>query len=289
MHKILGYYGIRLFQSIVSGTETGPICLHNPSFNVKIMLDMVYRSNSKDNEEKDGIDAENQDKKANLGSTIDLLKELVPDILHQSLPKELLTNDVVLRVLPTHFSDVNAYLPPLKGHVSYYATAKAIQLYINSLVGNPHVKLHILSVRTTDSPDVQCIYPNSKKIIFRWITCNSQCDHLETRKTYSNTRSYKFNPSNVADFIHNNQAESEPAPKKLNLLTISSTLANVTQGLLNGLATPGGSDKVETVLSGIFVFELNDDNSQIMVHTIEDVDVIERYDEVQDPVGGLAC
>ncbi|KAG7191692.1 uncharacterized protein KQ657_002828 [Scheffersomyces spartinae] len=256
---------------------------------------MIYRSRPLNNGNRDNdIDNDNdQHRKANLGSTLDTLKDLVPDILQRSLPKELLANDVVLRVLPTHFSEVNSYLPPLKGHVSYYATAKAIQLYINSLVGNPHVKVHILSVRTTNSSDVQCLFPHSNKIIMRWITCNSQCDHLDPdptasrRRSFSTTRSYKFNPSNVADFILEN---SNTPPKKLNLQSISSTLANVTQGLLNGLSAPGSSDKVETVLSGIFVFELNNDNTQVLVHTIEDVDVIERYDEIQDPIGGpLAC
>lgn len=42
------------------------------------------------------------------------------------------------------------------------------------------------------------------------------------------------------------------------------------------------------MISGLFIFELNEDNSKILVHTIENMEIIERFEpETQPNVNAL--
>lgn len=219
----------------------------------------------------DGPDRRQQDRKANLGRMIEDLKILVPNILNKSLPKSIIANDIVLHICPTHFDEYNAYIPALKGQVSYYATCKTIQMILTSVVLNPKVRLHIQSIRASCDNDPQTIYPDSTKIFIRWTTCSENCPHLsiDTREFHSTSEarlgSHKWT-----------KLDSERFVQKENSNTISKTMTTLGQltSALKGLSKE--NKKLERVISGIFIFELNPMNDEIIVHTIEDIDIVEK-------------
>lgn len=235
-------------------------------------------------DKSDGDDRRNQERKANLGHMIEELKVLVPNILHKSLPKPIISKNIVLRICPTHFNEYNAYIPALKGQMSYYATCKAIQMVLTSVVLSPKVRLHIQSIRVTCENDPQTIYPNSTKIHIRWTTCSENCSHLsiddsEFHST-SNARlgSHKWKKLDSQPFIQNEKNSN-----------ISKTMTTISQLTLALKGLTKESKKLERIISGIFIFELNSMNDEIIVHTIEDIDIIERTELLEINDGLRIC
>lgn len=188
-----------------------------------------------------------QQRRANLGKMVEQLRERVPQLLHELIPKLMVSQEVVLKIHPH-----GNHLPKFSGHVPYYATCKALQLVMMLVVLNSHAEIHIQSMKVTndDSPTTEC--PGSTKICVRWSSCPPRCFHLAGEATLA---------------------------AKLGAFTWKDVdmTRNVGLGALRGLASHAN---VERVLCGIFVFELNRDCDQIVVHSIEDVDTIEE-EEVQ--------
>lgn len=231
----------------------------------------------KKNEEGE-IDKREQDKKANLGSVVEELRALVPRMVHENLPKDLILSDIMLRICPSHFDQMNAFLPNIKGHVSYYAACKALQLIMTSVVVNPNVQLHIQSIRTTTVSDFPCIYPDAQKIIVRWTTCPEGCTHLRKHSANDGSSVHKTSDAKLGSHRWSRiDADKFVDPEKHPYnWSLSSSLADLTKGII-GLRKE--EEDLERVILGIFIFELNDTNDQIIAHTIEDMDVIERREQ----------
>lgn len=254
-------------------------------------------------EDPEGPDLDQQEKLANLGATIETLKELVPHILRKLLPKSILLPDIVLRVSPTHFELLNLILPTIKGHVSYYTTCKALQLIVTSVILNPRVQLHILSVRTSNFPEPNNVYSNATKVYMRWSTCPEGCVHLSSEGEGAERRSSEIEDENGGRSVENTDTDAQtdgaengntpgdaPATARAKLglhqwsgfdprlvdTSVASSLADLTKSLI-GLKKD--DTQLERVVLGVFVFELSPDNSQVLVHTIEDMIVAERRDE----------
>lgn len=223
---------------------------------------------------------DDQQKKTNLGAMMDQLKISVPRILQESLPGDILLENVLLRVCPSHFDRMNAYLPNIKGHVSYYATCKAIRLYVTSLVLNPKTQLHIQLIRTSRFLEPNCVYGHSTKIYIRWTTCPEGCWHLSgsTRLVAESHAASDTSTANAT--LGSHRWSSIDAGKLLDKLdhnwSLTGALANLGKGIV-GLRKE--EQRLERVISGIFIFELNEANDKILVHTIEDMDVEERSEE----------
>ncbi|ODV81796.1 uncharacterized protein CANTADRAFT_87761 [Suhomyces tanzawaensis NRRL Y-17324] len=226
-----------------------------------------------------------QNRKANLGSTIEHIKTVVPELLTKSLPKELVSHEIMLRICPSHFDET--YLPSLKGRVSYYATCKTMQLAMTSLVLSPKVKLHIQSLRVANGPDQQAVYAHSTKVYVRWSTCNEGCEHLSNESSEFHSTSdaklgsHKWSKLDTLRFLHENADVN--GHKSKTLPSISTMISQMSSSLV-GFSKD--SQKLERVLSGIFIFELNEENDAIIVHTIENVDLIEKG-ETEDVDGEL--
>lgn len=226
---------------------------------------------SLDQENGSDPNKEEQEKISNLGTMIERLHILVPTMVHKSLPKELLLPHILLRICPSHFELVNSYLPNIKGHVSYYATCKALQLFLTSLVLNPNVQLHVQSVRTSHLSEPQCVYPDATKVYVRWTTCPEGCTHLSEGDRERSTASAKLGSHRWARIDADKYLEQQP-----HNWSLSSSLADLTKGLI-GLTKE--EVRLERVILGVFIFELNEQNDQIIAHTIEDMDVVERREE----------
>ncbi|EGV62465.1 hypothetical protein PSN45_001225 [Yamadazyma tenuis] len=242
----------------------------------------------------DNISPQEQEKKANLGKTIEELKILIPNMLKKSLPKQLISPDILLRICPTHFDELNYFLPNIKGHVSYYTTLKTLQLVLTSIVLNPKVKLHIQSIKVMSPSESNieflCVFPHTTKIQVRWSTCNEGCPHLlegtvpgvENSSNIVSTANAKLGSHSWAKVDASKFPKLNTAPDDLRVKSISQTISHLTAGLV-GLSK--AQNQMERVISGFFIFELNEDHSQIVVHTIEDVDIVEKSST--EEVGGL--
>lgn len=220
----------------------------------------------------------------NFGAIMDRLKKYVPALLQELLPSDILLPEVLLRLCPLHFERINAYLPNIKGQGSYYATCKALRLFVTSLVLNPNTRLHIQLIRISRFPEPNCVYAHSTKIYIRWTTCPEGCAHLAgapepapekdaarvdcstTNATLGSHRWSRINPGMLS------------AKHNVNW-SLSGALADLGKGIV-GLRKE--NERLERVISGIFIFELNESNDQILVHTVEDMDVVDRpYEERQ--------
>ena len=221
----------------------------------------------------DSPDSDHQKRMANLGTTIEELKILVPNLLHKSLPKELLLPDIMLRMNPSHLDLLKLILPNIKGHVSYYAACKALQLFFTSVVLNPHAQFHIQLVRTSNFPEPNTVFAHSTKIYMRWNTCEEGCTHLHNENVPDSVSTSRaklgshqwsgFDPDKVID-------------KDNSSWSVTGSLVDLTKGLI-GLKKDESS--FERVILGVFIFELNEDNSQILVHTIDVMIIAERRDD----------
>lgn len=209
---------------------------------------------------------EEQRRKANLGSTVEQLKVLVPEMLKTSLPRQLVSSDITLRICPTHFGNANPMFLNIKGHVSYYTVFKTLQFALTSLVLHPKVELHIESIKVNPEEQLQALYPDTTKIYVRWSTCSDGCAHLQsTSAGFHSTTDAKLGS-------HSWSMESS----KLGNLGKSGSVTSIISQLATALTK---DDRLlERVISGIFIFELNATNDQILVHTIEDVNIVEKPD-----------
>lgn len=244
--------------------------------------------------EKDPLppDKKEQEKLSNLGAMIDDLRELVPQLLTESFPKEMVLSEVLLRICPSHRDILNSYLPTIKGRVSYYATCKALQLFFTSLVLNPRVKLHIQLVRTSHFPEPNCVFAHSTKVYMRWNTCSEGCIHLlepnEPDLVPSDTlnedsSSLDSMPGSTSKATLGAHLWARIDPEKFSVShvqakSLSASLSDLTKGII-GLKKE--DIRLERIILGVFVFELNEDNTEIVVHTVEDVNIVEREQEAQ--------
>lgn len=222
------------------------------------------------NENKE-IDKKELERKINVNKVVDQLREYVPDILETSLPKSIISKDIYLRICPSQFDE--NYLPKLNGLVTYYTTCKAIQLFLTSVMLSPKVKLHIQSIRVSHGPDPQCMFNDTTKIFLRWSTCPDGCSHLDAQGTsQAHLGTHKWSEEDTKKIFDNHKSLS--------------TLVSKLPGTIMGLTKE--PKKLERVISGLFIFELNEDNSKILVHTIENMEIIERFEpETQPNVNAL--
>ncbi|RLV96543.1 Uncharacterized protein JA1_000019 [Spathaspora sp. JA1] len=224
------------------------------------------------NDKQEEINKSELEKKANLGSTLEKLNQAIPLILQKSLDKSLISPDIFLRIAPSHFDE--DYLPSLKGPVTYYATCKALQLFVNSVILSPKVKLHIQSIRVNFGPDAQSMFDDTTKIVVRWSTCPEGCFHLEPedkdQESHSTSQAklgaHSWSKLDTMSLLNKNHSDSK--------ISLATTLTKLPATLI-GLTKE--NKKLERVISGLFIFELTSDNSQVLVHTIEDMDIIERF------------
>lgn len=212
-----------------------------------------------------GVDPEEQRKLSNLGETIDDIRNFVPSMLQKLIPKDKLLPNIMLRICPSHLERVESYLPNIKGHVSYYATCKALQLFLTSFVLNPLVKLHVESIRTSKFPEPNCLYAHTTKVYVRWTTCPEGCMHLVGDNSTAQAK--------LGSHLWLGIDPEKVVKEHKSWTTLVADLTKAITGKKDGL-------RFERMILGIFIFELSEDNSQILVHTIEDMNIVERKEEV---------
>ncbi|ANB11893.1 hypothetical protein AWJ20_120 [Sugiyamaella lignohabitans] len=71
-------------------------------------------------------------------------------MINSVLPKQILSNDITLNVLP----DSHPHIPAVVGRVPYATTVKLLQFLVTTLLIPPSSKLMILSARTDSHPSI---------------------------------------------------------------------------------------------------------------------------------------
>lgn len=148
------------------------------------------------------------------------------------------------------------------------------------------------------------LFPWTYKIIVKWSTCSESCDHLVNDSgSVSNSNSQtaqdynsKFGTANakLGKYAVSNKICNEKEYEKLNFSNLNDTLNGLFVRKLNYLnksLSPsqsslfdnnGNNGDFERVISGIFIFELGLNNDRILVHSVEDIEIIDRKCHEED-------
>lgn len=220
---------------------------------------------------------------ANLGQVTEYLtKEGVPNILQKNLDDEYLNDDIKLRLLPT----THPYFPVLSGKSKYKASMNAIRLLTNKLILTRKSQVRITSAITLlkDKEDsilkarnFNCCTKNDKLVI-KWQSCSSkeECDKLIIDVSGKVTPFPKMKDSKPPFLEYVLDPPSKP---------ISGEAVRAQVKSLNSKEIEDGS--TSRIIKGVFIFEFNEDNSQVIVHTIEEIEMIDYEKKV--PTGAFAC
>ncbi|CAI4063319.1 hypothetical protein SUVZ_07G2900 [Saccharomyces uvarum] len=258
----------------------------------------------------------NSPKLANLGEITDyLVGKGVPNLLQNMFKESVLDENITLRLFPTS----HPYIPVLHGRSKYKASMNAIRMIVRKFVLDEECRLHISLVKTSTSTsqggefkdfsqNYNTITPNDKLVI-KWQSCvpEDRCkiskpeinDELKEKKDGvegKNPFSMKSVP--VIDYI------LHPTINNLNQKVVTEYIDNAAEKSIqnfnkNGDIKEGKTGKYDTIkkskvkrlsrlIRGTFIFEFNEENSKILVHTIEDVELI-HYEKKIATGGAFAC
>lgn len=254
----------------------------------------TLHANQNDRDKK--IDTEYLSRKANLGSMIQLLQIKVPGMLTKLLPKEIISPDIMLKILPNQLPK----LPVFKGYLVYSSTLTAIQKILLLFYLNPNSKIHINNIKiieptnsmssdelinlSIDNNEVenmaaphQDTSTYTTKIKIKWRTCLSGCEDLKDK----NTTAAKWGSYRIDYFDWTKLLNSSNPLHTVNLLEAKKTLEGLAKKLdplssdYHNTNTNGTAVNVGRVLSGVFIFELDSKNEKIVVFTIDNLDILE--------------
>ncbi|GCE97327.1 hypothetical protein ZYGM_004882 [Zygosaccharomyces mellis] len=201
---------------------------------------------------------------SNLGHiTTYLTAEGVPNLLQRSLLNEYLDDHISLRLLPT----THPYIPVLQGKGKYRASMNAVRLLATKFVLQDKAKLKIDKVITVlrgEKTNYNCITSNDKLVI-KWRSCEEGDGSVGTCEKDVNLGKVR----NVGEVDTSSPIISHILNPTKHELTSE---IDYTQQLLR-------------LIRGIFIFEFNEDNSCILVHTIDNVEMVD-FDKIQ--TGALA-
>lgn len=234
------------------------------------------------------LDKEYIKRKANLGTMVQMLQLKVPQLLTKTIPKEFVTSDIILKILPHQFPN----LPIIKSYVVYKSTLKTIQKILLLFYLNPDSKIHITNTKIIeptnsmssdelinlsinqnkieaeplDLSNQQDTSGYTTKIKIKWRTCYSGCDHLQDKNTRdARLGSYSLDHFNWTKFLKSPESMQFEAKKTLEELAKT----------LDPLSNNEKSSNVGRVLHGVFVFELDANNERITVFTIDNMEILE--------------
>ncbi|CAI7603366.1 unnamed protein product [Penicillium pancosmium] len=204
-----------------------------------------------------------------LGKTLRTLSPLLPTILYNTLPPEILAPNVNLHLFPS----THPHLPTVKGRTLYRAALWTVPVAWSSvpLVGN--VKLQILSERIVRAGTLLDPEHGDKhdcgdeRLVVRW-------------KTEPRTDSRPFHESHTRPSTTNTNTNGDSSPTSTSTSGASqsqSHLSSSESGTNRGLSKLLGGDEPifklskEQQFSGLFVFSF-DDEGRVLTHTIEHAD-----------------
>ena len=235
---------------------------------------------------------------ANLGDTTKyLLDEGVPNLLQHNLGDSILNENLRLRILPLSFP----YIPEISGRASVQSSLSALRLILHTFVLDKKSHLHVLSAKNiTDDTErgySQLGYTvtpkENEKLLVKWRSCSDTTDRGDV-STDGNSGENTTRSGRVDSF--DGKCATAATPVIDYILTPSggrwetvTSLGDQLKVLLNGGTRPKDSDTSRRVLSGTFIFELNEDNTNLVAFTIEDVELTTYGSEVKETGNLFVC
>lgn len=235
---------------------------------------------------------------ANLGDTTKyLLDEGVPNLLQHNLRDSILNENLRLRILPLSFP----YIPEISGRASVQSSLSALRLILHTFVLDKKSHLHVLSAKNiTDDTErgySQLGYTvtpkKNEKLLVKWRSCSDTTDRGDVSSD-GNTGENTTRSGRVDSF--DGKCATAATPVIDYILTPSggrwetvTSLGDQLKVLLNGGTRPKDPDTSRRVLSGTFIFELNEDNTNLVAFTIEDVELTTYGGEVKETGNLFVC
>lgn len=254
--------------------------------------------------QKKHINKDKLTRKANLGSTIEMLQIRVPLLLQELLPETNVCKNIIFRILPHKYPN----MPQLKGYLLYSTTLKTLQLALTSFYLNPKTQIHITNIKVEEptssmssdelvklslkNTEIESVGPSPEskqsaqslsnfttKIIIKWRTCLNGCPHLEhTSTAHAKMGSFKFDNLDMSKVLPESGKNLSSAlirEIELKLFPGFFERKNKSSQFNDSRVSKGGRE-IERIVSGVFIFELTADNSSIAVFTIDNCDVLEN-------------
>ncbi|SCW00062.1 LAFE_0B08614g1_1 [Lachancea fermentati] len=221
---------------------------------------------------------------ANLGSITEYLTlRAIPNLLKEPIDDTKLDNQIKLRLLPT----THPYMPTIQGINKYKHSMNAIRLIIRNFVLNERCRLHVTKVESFTGQD-KCPRYNTitttDKLVVHWQSCSEGCTHLGPDNVTSRA---KFGLYKATDSQFSSSESNTGKSEIMNYIFHPGE--KISDSMMSQHARPVTDSQwqISRVITGIFIFEMNDDNSKIVVHTIDAVEMSD--DEKKAETGALAC
>ncbi|SCU77376.1 LAFA_0A01442g1_1 [Lachancea sp. 'fantastica'] len=233
-------------------------------------------------------------KVANLGLMTEYLSsEAVPHLLQKPINAEKLDAEIVLRLFPTSY----AYLPRIHGITRYKHSMSLLTMVARRLVLHEGSGLHVTGVETiTGVSKGQQRYntiSGNDKIVVHWESCEGVAeneDQFESKfeNPFSQANMVKFGPSTTGKTTH--VTTHSPDQELLNcIVSPDQKSAREFSGYpLTLLGELKRQMDYPRIIHGLFIFELNKNNTKILVHTIDNVEFYGRRKK-QEAGASLAC
>ncbi|SCU83390.1 LADA_0C11122g1_1 [Lachancea dasiensis] len=223
-------------------------------------------------------------KAANLGAMTEYLSsEAVPYMLNTTLKPEVLDREIKLRLLPTQHS----YWPTISGRTKYKHSMTAIGLIVRTLMLHNHSILHVSGVETISGTSKGRRYntiTENDKVVIHWHSCKGDSLEMSPEDQASQAK------SEASDIHRNNSTKREGEPRLDPSHAMWQYILNPGQKFSQEMFSQNNlkADRESSrTIYGIFVFELNHDNTRVLVHTIDNAEFSEK--PKKHPTGALAC
>ena len=227
---------------------------------------------------------------ANLGEiTQYLLGEGVPALLQHNYAHSRIHPDAQLRLLP-----MLPYTPTVQGRRKVEASLSALRLLLTTCVlpRGTDTRIHIHAAHSllpgVHSPHAVC--PQAAKLLVRWATCSPE-EHCRHQAQSNATRRWSLagGGGSMAD-SGEGVVPSHPVEESGGSPDNSPMRDTPAPGQAGKLPPTGRAPpEITRVLQGIFMFEFSADNSQILVHTIDNVEMIDYEKRVRTTPNISVC
>lgn len=221
------------------------------------------------------------------------LKSHTPHLLQSAYPRHLLAPDIVLRLFPiTHPG-----IPTIRGGIlGYMAAVRMLQMLVTSAVISHDAKLKVLGEhlvrdecgKSQSDEEREIMVPT--KYVLKWCTCSPELYDSSTSIKDSEIKAAKTTEGKDGD-SKSNDASSPAATLKLtplfehlppilnssayqDLFTHSPHENYPQDDKLQPLQFLDSASTDKNVLFGIFEFEFTENCDQVLVHTIQNVEVL---------------
>lgn len=134
---------------------------------------------------------EEQNRFANMGEIVDIIRNSTPGLLQRNFPKEIISDAVKLRILP----DSHPTIPDIHGRVSYNTVVRLLQFTVTHILLPPQSEIMILSARLCGEYKAGEAPP---KFMIRWRTYSEENSPTNSFPSSFSARSINFAPSQLA-------------------------------------------------------------------------------------------